>query len=127
MSPRPSVPRVIPVKDPTLASPSAVVISAAKRSAPSAPAHVGTRSSNRKASPVRTLPGLYPASGGGADGPAALHPALLGEDVVFAIAAVAAEGPDGHEPARGFEAAELAEADAEQSGSLTGAEDGGVV
>jgi hypothetical protein len=58
---------------------------------------------------------------------AAAEPPLEGEDVVLPVAAVAAEGADGHEPAGRFEAAQLAEVHAEQLGCLAGPQDGHTV
>jgi hypothetical protein len=50
--------------------------------------------------------------------PLAFHPALHGDDVVFPIAAVAAEGPDGDEVSGGGQPAKLRERNAEGVGGF---------
>src|SRR6266513_4647242 len=60
-----------------------------------------------------------PELGGGAGG-SALQPALEGQDIVLPVATVPPQGPDGHQPAGRFEAAQLAEVDPEEFGSFAG-------
>jgi hypothetical protein len=63
----------------------------------------------------------------GANGPAGLQPPLEGEHVVLAVAAVPTQGPHGHQPAAGGQAAKAGQGDTESVGGLGGAHHPNVV